>query len=235
MSPPFHFKQFAVQQDRCAMKVGTDAILLGTWADGNLTPRILDIGTGTGVVALMMAQRFPAAHITAVEVDRDASEQAASNFAASQWADRLTVEHIAIQGYATHATFDLIISNPPFFSGSLKPPDDQRRVARHDDGLPHGDLLYAASRLQSPGGRLAVILPVDQGEEFRRLAAEYGLHCHRQCYVKPTPHKPPHRLLMEFTSNECGPTTEPELVVEIKRHEYSPEFAAMAKPFLLKL
>ncbi len=217
------------------MKVGTDAILLGSWATGPNPNRILDIGTGTGVIALMLAQRFPKAQVVAVEIDSLTCQQADDNFRNSPWADRLTVVNSAVQNLEPGQQFDLIVSNPPYFDGSLKPPDADRQTARHCDALSLEDLVKAADRLLSPRGRFAVILPVDRAEILRRLMLQSKMQCNRQCFVIPTPRKAPKRLLLEFARNAPETIEESELVVELHRHEYSIEFAALAKDFLLKL
>ena len=190
MSDPFRFKQFSIHQDRCAMKVGTDGILLGAWATAETPSRILDIGTGTGVVALMLAQRFPAAMIDAVEANSDACGQAAGNFQVSPWADRLTAVYCRIQEFESAATYSLIVSNPPWFHDSMKPDDQARDTARHTDSMSPADLISAVARLMANDGVFTTILPVVEGQSFLGLAAQSGFHCHRCCEVLPLANVP---------------------------------------------
>ncbi len=236
MPKPFRFKQFTVHHDRCAMKIGTDGILLGAWATGSHARRILDIGTGCGVIALMLAQRFPAAQVAAVELDPAASEQAAANFSESPFRDRLTLTQSSVQDFQVVAPFDLVVSNPTWFPDGPKSPDTKRSLARHNDSLTLNELATEAVRMLSPNGRLSIILPIETAQPFCNLARNVDLHCVRQCRVRSTPDSKPRRMLLEF-SNQGGPEelTVQELVVETARHEYSEAYAALAKEFLLKL
>ena len=237
MTTPFRFKQFTVHHDRCAMKIGTDAILLGAWAAATEEPkRILDIGTGSGIIALMLAQRFPAANVTAVEINSAACEQARGNFAAAPFCDRLTLKHCAVQDFRPQDPYDLVVCNPPWFQKSFKPPDAARTMARHSDSLSLEELGTAASRLLSPDGVLNVILPLEQALTFTAIAIENDLHCQRMCEVRPTPTSMPKRRLLEFSS--CAPKQDlctQEIVVEVERHQYSDAYSKLAKEFLLKL
>ncbi|MCA9182656.1 MAG: methyltransferase, partial [Planctomycetales bacterium] len=157
MTTAFRCKQFTVRHDQCAMKVGTDAILLGAWSAAVEPKRILDIGTGSGIIALMLAQRFPAAYVTAVEINSAACEQACGNFAIAPFYDRLTLTHSAVQEFRPKGSYDLVVCNPPWFQKSFKPLDAARTMARHSDSLSLDELGAAASRLLSPGGVLNVI------------------------------------------------------------------------------
>lgn len=189
------------------MKVGTDGVLLGAWA--TVSPddrRALDVGTGTGLIALMLAQRSaalvstPAAEmgILGIDIDPAAAGEAAANFAASPWADRLTALPVSLQSF-TGGPFDLIISNPPFFAADVAAPDARRSAARQCGSLPPSELLAAARLLLSPSGRLAVIYPPEEAAAFRLEAESAGLYLSRQTRVITTSDQPPKRLLMEFT------------------------------------
>lgn len=196
----FHFKQFSVRQDRCAMKIGTDGVLLGAWCACKGS-RILDIGSGTGLISLMLAQRNSAAHIDAVEIDQNAASQCAQNFADSPWNDRLTVHALPLADYYTDTRYDLIVSNPPFYNATLKPEDEARAVARHKDSLPiHQIMQFAATHL-SADGRLSLIYPTSYDEEVMTSAVLNGLIPSRICDVITSIRKPAKRRLAEFTLN----------------------------------
>ena len=195
------------------MKVGTDGVLLGAWA--TLLPedcQALDIGTGTGVIALMLAQRSAnTAHsansqmaIIGIDIDEAAAGEAASNFAASPWASRLTARAVSLQVFSG-SEFDLIVSNPPFFSASLKAPDAQRCTARHNDTLPPADLIQAARRLLSLSGRLSVIYPPEEARSFVMEAESAGLYLSRLTRVISVAGQPPKRHLMEFSRTPAQP------------------------------
>lgn len=199
----FRFKQFAVRQDRCAMKVGTDGVLLGAWASGGA--RVLDVGTGTGVIALMMAQRYPEAVITGIDMDADAVGQAAANAKASPFARQVSVMQIRVQDMEPTDTgrFDAVVSNPPFFSDSLQAPDRQRNMARHAETLTYADLMKAAGRLLSDDGELSVIVPFDYRRRMDDEAIFQGFFPSRVCAVKTTPKKPVRRYLLAYRKQPC--------------------------------
>ncbi|MGB3508307.1 MAG: methyltransferase [Microcoleaceae cyanobacterium] len=230
----FRFKQFTILQDRCAMKVGTDGTLLGAWVDIYGAEKILDIGTGTGLIALMLAQRS-FAEIDAVEIDTDSSIQAGENVQRSPWSDRIKIDNYSIQKYADicQKRYDLIVSNPPFFENASKAAKKARTVARHTDFLSQADLLQAAVQLLSETGRLAVIYPVEQAEYFQAKAESLGLFCYRKMYVKPMPKIPTKRILMELSKNKL-PLRENTLIIEAKQYVYTPEFIILIKDFYLK-
>ena len=230
----FRFKQFTIQQDRCAMKVGTDGTLLGAWVDISGAQKILDIGTGTGLIALMLAQRS-LAEIDAVEIDTDSSIQASENVERSPWSDRVEIDNYSIQKYADicQKRYDLIVSNPPFFENASKAKNQARTVARHTDFLSQADLLQAAVQLLSETGRLAIIYPVEQAENFQAKAEYFGLFCLRKLYVKPMLEIPTKRILMELSKQQL-PSEQDTQIIEDNQYLYTPEFISLIKDFYLK-
>lgn len=215
----FTFKQFEIQQDRCAMKVGTDGVLLGAWAEGG--QRILDIGSGTGLISLMMAQRFPEAQVWGIDIDPDACMQARENVAASPFADRVGISCCALQNLSEEHLvrgseelmemkegegnlFDAIVSNPPFFVNGLKNPDSKRAMARHSDSLPFPVLMKGVRRWLSDEGVFSAIVPADVLESFVSEAYCSGLSLVRQCGVKTVECKQPKRYLVAFSKRRAG-------------------------------
>ncbi len=227
----FRFRQFTVRQDRCAMKVGTDGTLLGAWASPSTHPptSILDIGTGTGLVALMMAQRFPQARVTAIDIDPQAVSQARENVAASPFADRIDIvegdvrdlppltpnsslltphsslltPHSSLLTPNSSLPFDAIVCNPPYFDASLPSPDAQRTLARHTATLSYRELMDSAWRLLADDGRLSLIIPFDCKARLEAEAALTGFHCVAVCAVRTTTRKPPRRFLMAFSKHSA--------------------------------
>lgn len=211
----FTFQKFTIHQDRCAMKVGTDGVLLGAWAHGG--KRILDIGTGTGLVAIMMAQRFADAHVTAVEIDHNAALQACYNAKCSPFASRIGIVETSIQNFEVYGTqlFDSIVSNPPFFTDSLKNHDSQRVTARHADTLTYRDLFTAVKRLLVEDGEFSAIIPSNCLTSF--IAEAYLAHLVpiRQLAIRTTPRKQPKRILVSFghTSSESNATNKEQCLM----------------------
>ena len=237
MSLPFKFKQFSVSQDRCAMKIGTDGVLLGAWVSLENNPEsILDIGAGTGIISFQLVQRSTAETIDAVEIDDDAYEQCSENFEASPWGDRLFCYHASVQEFASEIEekYDLIVSNPPFFSENYKSDNDARDMARFNDALPFQHLVVCASHLLSEEGTFAVILPKKEEKQFIRLASENNLYPQRICEVQGTPNSEIKRVLLEFSSKKTVLKKE-TLVIEISRHHYTPEYTNLVKDFYLKM
>ena len=229
----FRFKQFTVRHDRCAMKVGTDGVLLGAWSDVSHACNALDVGTGTGLVALMIAQRSRAV-ITALEIDADAVSQAKENVADSPWRDRVEVIRQDFRTYTPDGKFDLIVSNPPYFAGSLLCPGEQRAMARHNGSLRYDELLEGVVRLLSGEGRFCVIVPADVSGALQKMAAGLGLYPSRQLIVVTRPGKPPKRTLIEFVFNSGIVCDRKELLLEEKRHQYSPGYIELTREFYLE-
>lgn len=201
----FNFRQFTICQDRCAMKVGTDGVLLGAWAHGG--HNILDIGTGTGLITLMLAQRFGKARLTAVEIDHEAAIQASENVNASPFAVRVTIVETPIQSFSAQEKFDAIVSNPPFFTDSLKNPDSQRATARHADTLPYRELFAAVSDFLAEDGEFSAVIPFDCLSQFTAEAYLAGLALSRRCAIRTTPRKQPKRYLVAFKHAAKASTT----------------------------
>ena len=230
-NPYFRFKQFTVFHDLCAMKVGTDGVLLGAWADCSSAQTILDIGTGSGLIALMLAQRSNAT-ITAIDIDESAYIQAGVNFKESPFNDRLNVYHSSIQQFSAPTKYDLIVSNPPYFSNSLQSPDASRTHARHTDSLPLSDLIKYSQLLLSPKGKLSLILPADVFEQVNSQALENSLFLCRKTLVRPTPSQAPKRVLLEYSQVQQT-LIEDELFIEKSRHVYSEEYRKLTSEFYL--
>ena len=227
----FTFKQFHVEQDRTAMKVGTDGVLLGAWAEGGRT--ILDIGTGTGLVALMMAQRFEDAQVVGIDIDPDASEQARENVAASPFSSRISILHTSFQAFSTERKFDSIVSNPPYFEHSLKNPDAARASARHADSLPFADLFSGVSRLLADEGVFSAIVPMDCLERFCSEAYLLGFFLLRRYDVKTTPRKPSKRCLVAFCRRRPDVLDRQEVCLMDEGGVRSTWYTALTKEFYL--
>lgn len=236
-NPFFQFKQFIIRHDKCAMKVGTDGVLLGAWANTGLCRSILDVGTGTGLIALMLAQRSTAL-IDAIDIDADACTQAVENATDSPFAGRIRVVNTPLADYTAgcQTRYDLIMSNPPYFSDSLKCPNGKRSIARHTDALPLPELIKDCCQLLAPNGRIALILPSDQSERLLSIARLNNLYLCRRTDVLPLPDTPPRRMLIELASNQTisSPVTN-SLVIEIARHQYSEEYKTLTRDFYLKM
>ena len=225
----FQFKRFVVRQECCAMKVGTDGTLLGAWARGG--QRVLDIGTGTGLIALMMAQHCPKALVTAVDIDADAVRQARENVAESPFAERITVvEGDIISHFSPH--FDAIVCNPPYFNDSLTCPDEQRTTARHTTTLTYRELMAAVARLLSDDGEFSVVIPFDCKACLEAEAALAGLSKTRECSIRTTPRKAPRRFLLAFRKHPVAVETT-EGVLETEPGQRSDWYHALTNEFYL--
>lgn len=232
----FHFKQFSINQDKCSMKVGTDAVLLGAWANIDGVESALDIGTGSGVIALMLAQRMQNAFIDAIDIDKGSFEQASENFANSVWSKRLKCFQSSLQNFAIkfHNKYDLIISNPPFFISSSKSIEESRTTARHADLLPYKELVNAVVTLLKKDGKFCVILPIKESETFIELANQNKLYLNKLSRVRTKADKlSEKRWLMqfEFTSSKFSEDT---IVIEDSQpFSYTREYKILTKDFYL--
>lgn len=253
MENTFRFKQFAINQDRCAMKIGTDSVLLGAWTSLDSKPHsILDIGAGTGILALMLAQRsedfgMTGEVIDAIEIDDDAYEQCVHNFEQSPWSDRLFCYHASLEEFLKDfddtdqdnddgmiEDYDLIISNPPFYTDTYKSDYRQRDLARFTDAMPFRELIESVSKLLSKTGTFAVVLPISEEKDFIVLASKEHLYPNRITRVKGTPTTEIKRSLIQFSRHEMAIMTS-ELVIESSRHQYTEEYMALTKDFFLKM
>jgi tRNA1Val (adenine37-N6)-methyltransferase len=230
----FQFKQFRINQQQSAMKVGTDGVLLGAWAGILQAKTILDIGAGTGVIALMLAQRSNA-QITAIEIEKNAAEEAAENVANAPWSDRITVLNTSLQDFVktNPGTFDLIVSNPPFFTNSQKSKCDYLAMAKHNHLLPTGELVDCSARLMASGGRVAVILPALSAEDFVKTAENTGLFLYRQTQVSPRSFKRAHRFLMEFTKNKVETISDTLNIHTDDGSDFTEEYKNLTRTFYL--
>ncbi len=234
----FKFKQFSVAQDKCAMKVGTDGVLLGAWATPETTPQtILDIGAGSGLIALMLAQRFDIAQIDGLEIDNKSFEQCVENFENSPWPDRLFCYHASLNEFVEEMqdeTYDLIVSNPPFFN-TTKPITNSRELARNNTSLSLKELFYSASKLMSTKGTFCLILPFDQEKEASRVANVFELELKHVVMIKGTPDTKVKRVLMQFTNTKPNKLIKEEMVIEQKRHIYTEKAHKLVSPFYINL
>jgi tRNA1Val (adenine37-N6)-methyltransferase len=232
----FQFKQFRIIQEHSAMKVGVDGVLLGAWVHAEGADRILDIGTGTGLIALMMAQKNSRAQIDALELDPDAFGEANRNFQQSGWSDRIHPELCSFQEFAERANlkYDLIVSNPPFFANGIQVPAPNRALARHAGSLPLDVLISGAANLLREKGRIALVLPAASLKEIEQTAISTNLYVSRMCRIKPNPQKPDFRILVELTNTTVSTQVETLMIEFEKHHDYTPEYKELTKDFYLK-
>jgi tRNA1Val (adenine37-N6)-methyltransferase len=237
MHTPFKFKQFSTKQNQCAMKIGTDSVLLGAWAPIKHNPfSILDIGAGTGILSLMLAQRSHAQIIEALEIDDNAFEQCVDNFEQSQWNDRLFCYHASLQEFADEIedTYELIICNPPFYSEDYKTGNLERDLARFQDAMPFEHLLESVAKLLSKNGLFSVIVPYSEETKFTTIANQFELYCEKITRIKGTATSKIKRslLTLSFTTQEVIAT---ELIIETSRHNYTDDYVNLTKDFYLKM
>jgi tRNA1Val (adenine37-N6)-methyltransferase len=230
----FHFKKFSIQHDKATHKVGTDGVLLGAWVEVSRATRVLDIGTGSGVIALMIAQRTnPSVLIDGVEIQETDSAQASENVARSPWADRVKIYHTSIENFQTTNQYDLIVSNPPFFVNSSLPPDRERGIARHTKQLNFETLLTVTEKLLIHDGIVAVILPLEESKHFASQASYSGYFLVRALEVKSREGKPIERVLMEFSKIKSLLKIE-TLAIYNAGNDWSESYRALTRDFYLK-
>lgn len=230
----FQFKQFKIFQDRCSMKITTDAVLLGAWADVSGIQHALDVGAGSGILSLMIAQRSNA-WIDAVEIDEPAARQACENISGSPWGDRISIHPDSFQHFVSAATgkYDLIISNPPYFKNSLKSPDFRKSKARHDVNLSYEELIIGVTALINSNGRFCVILPGAESENFTDLARIHHLFCYQVMQVKPKPDVSFNRVLLTFGPDSGFSAEKNELAIRDESGQYSSDYINITKDFYL--
>jgi tRNA1Val (adenine37-N6)-methyltransferase len=231
----FRFKQFSIEDNRCAMKVGTDAVLLGAWVSIKGTKRILDVGTGSGVIALMLAQRTKDnVNIEGIEIVEVVAKQAQENLEETRWCNRVMIHHCSLQNFSSPFRYDLIVSNPPYFINSQLPPAAHRAKARHTQSLSYQELLHYSNRLLKKSGRLAVILPYEEGNQFLSLANAHSLFCIRQLAFYSRNGKPQERWLFEFSFQQKS-IVEEKLILHGEGESWSDEYKNLTHDFYLKL
>jgi len=234
---PFKFKEFTVHQERCAMKIGTDGVLLGAWTSVEHNPyNVLDIGSGTGILSLMIAQRSHADQIEAIEIDDDAFEQCVENFENSPWADRLFCFHASLLEYieAVDEKFDLIICNPPFYTEDYKTKDSARDLARFSDAMPLEHIIFAVINFLSEKGKFSIVLPFKDEQKYIEEASLIDLFPNRILRVRGNEKSDIKRSLIEFSYSEC-PIKISELIIETERHHYTEDYINLTKDFYLKM
>lgn len=237
MEDTFSFKKFKIDQDRCAMKIGTDGVLLGAWTTIAHSPAsILDIGSGTGVIALMLAQRSTAKVIDAIEIDSDAYEQSVENFEMSPWGDRLYCYHAGLDEFVEEVDdqYELIVCNPPFYTESVASGNLARDQARQSDFLPFHELVEGVSKLLTQDGFFTTIIPFKEKDTFIALAATVGLFPNACLSVKGNPTAAIKRVLLSFSKSNKS-YKEDELVIETDRHSYTADYVKLTKDFYLKM
>jgi tRNA1Val (adenine37-N6)-methyltransferase len=230
-SDTFHFKKFSINQGQTAMKVGTDGVLLGAWAQAENPTKILDVGTGTGLIALMMAQRFPAAEITGIEIDKHAFNQAKENVDNSIFNQQVEVINCDFLKWETETRFDSIVCNPPFYLNWHSAENESRSIARHGNPNQLMDWVKKSQELLTENGVISLIIPVTYFDFLKENINE--LYINKICRVKPNSSKPAHRILVEM-SRDKEPYLEEEIVIEqSQRHHYSDSYVNLCKDFYL--
>jgi len=228
----FKFKEFSIIQEKSAMKVGTDGVLLGCWVACKKANNILDIGCGTGLITLMLAQRNSNSNVTGIEIDKIASQEAQENICNSDWEERIEIKHTSLQQFTPQLKFDLILSNPPFFPQNKS--QKSRDIARHTNTLSFEDLIDNAAKLLTEKGIFSVIIPKNSEEYFCKIAAVHKLYCNSVCYIKGNETSQVKRVMMEFSFIKTIVLTE-RLTIERSRRNYTDKYIQLCKDFYLKM
>lgn len=232
---PFHFKHFSLFHHRSTMKVGTDAILLGRWVEVSPTDVVLDIGTGCGLLPLMLSQKG-VAHVDAVDIDKASIEEATVNFEASQWHEHLKAYHSDIVDFQTDKKYDLIVSNPPFFNRYSKCDSDRKSRARHNDaGLSYATICSVVGRLLRPEGRFSLVLPVNVSDAFLEEAEKKGLHLHKRMTIIPIEGKEPNRFNLELGFSKVAEIQEEIFIIRDADNQFTPQYREFLKDYYLGL
>jgi ribosomal protein L11 methyltransferase (prmA) len=230
----FHFKEFSIIQEVSSMKVGTDSVILGAWTPAYEPQRILDIGAGTGILSLMMAQRFPTASIHSIEIDPETAEECKQNITLSPWKERISVFQMDIRNFSASNSYDLILSNPPFFSEDTHSPNQKRSLARASHSLPFAQLLNCVNKFLSPQGNFSVVIPYKEETSFLQEATYYSLYPLQKLYLKGTPSSPIKRSFLLLSHQQVTQILIKLLIVEKERHQYTEEYQELTKNFYLK-
>ena len=230
----FYFKQFKVEDGNSTMKVGTDAVLLGAVAEVEAADSILEIGTGCGVIALMLAQRSQA-RIDAIEIDEESVKQARENAANSPWNDRINIVHSSLQDFVKKSAkkYSLVISNPPFFSRSLKSPDEKRNITRHNDSLSFNELMDCSSQIMMPGASLWVILPIKEHEEFVEIAANIGFFNHYKMMITSREGKEYQRVILQYKNAPAEKVLDQNLVLKNADQSFTKDYIKLTREFYI--
>jgi len=228
----FKFKEFSIIQEKSAMKVGTDGVLLGCWVSCEKATTILDIGCGTGLITLMLAQRNLSSNINGIEIDKIASQEAQENICNSDWQERIEIKHTSLQQFTSQSKFELIVSNPPFFPQNKS--QQSRDIARHTNTLSFEELIDNATKLLAEKGIFGIIIPKNSEEYFCKIAACNKLYRNRVCYIKGNETSEVKRVMMEFSFIKSVALTE-HLTIESSRHNYTDKYIQLCKDFYLKM
>jgi tRNA1Val (adenine37-N6)-methyltransferase len=229
---PFNFKKFSINQNNAAMKIGTDGILIGAWVNVSKKFRALDIGSGTGIISIMLCQRNLNLELDSIELSPSAIMDAKINIENCNWSNRIKLFQQDLKDFIPSSNYDLIVSNPPYFKESLQPSNAERSKARHQKDLKLGDILKFSKQHLSKEGSLNIILPFEQKKEAIEFAKKHDLNTVRECAVYPKPDKAPHRILIEFSKNENEQIIKESLVIEkAGRHNYTEDYKKLTREF----